>query len=315
MPVDHAGQKRALAPFLERSTPRALLLLTATLLAYLALVAAAVLLPSWEMRMLAALGAGNAIASLFVIGHDAAHGAFTPSRPLNALIGRLAFMPALHNYSLWQVAHNRHHHIDVNVKGLNSWSPLSRDEYAALSPAKRWLQRFYRTPVGLGAYYLVERWWGHKLFPRRAHGFARREACWQDFRLVIVFLTLFCTCLAGLGAWTANIGAANIGAADMGGGSIGDGNIRDGGAAGAAIAIFWGFLVPYAAWNIMMGGTVFLQHTATEVPWFSLECREGPRDRPAGSRRPYRGPLVVRPALPPYHAASRSPCDAEDPAL
>jgi hypothetical protein len=37
---------------------------------------------------------------LFVIGHDACHGSLTASRLLNALIGRMAFVPSAHSFSL-----------------------------------------------------------------------------------------------------------------------------------------------------------------------------------------------------------------------
>ena len=81
------------------------------------------------------------------------------------IVGRIAFLPSLHNFCLWQIAHNRLHHRFTNFKGLNSWSPLSKTEFDALPPWRKLTERFYRTLPGIGAYHLVERWWKDKLFP------------------------------------------------------------------------------------------------------------------------------------------------------
>ena len=243
MTADQAALKRALSPYLERSTSRALTLFTITLLAWTAATIAAVTLPTKAFQLLAAIAAGNAIASMFVIGHDAAHGAFTADRRLNAVIGRLAFLPALHNYSLWQIAHNKNHHVDINVQGLNSWAPLSKKEFDALPPRERLLQRIYRTPIGLGLYYLVERWWSDKFFPRSRHGSRRREIFLRDFHLLLAFAAA----LSAILYWV-----------------------------GGIAAIFWGFVLPFAVWNVMMGGTVFLQHTAAEIPWFRSRDERDP---------------------------------------
>jgi len=238
---EDARIRAALRPYLARSNGRALVLFALTLAVYLAAVAGAVGLPTWSLQLVCAVVAGAAIASLFVIGHDAAHGAFVDGRRLNGWIGRIAFLPTLHNYSLWQVAHNRLHHVDVNVKGLNSWSPLSKAEFDALPAWRRLLERVYRTPPGLGLYYVKERWWRDKFFPRRRHAVGARGAFVADFALLAGWLAIF---LGGL----ALAGTALPG--------------------GPAAAVFWGFVVPFAAWNTLMGGTIYVQHTSVRVPWF-----------------------------------------------
>jgi hypothetical protein len=50
------------------------------------------------------------IVALFVIGHDACHQSYTSSRFLNHVVGRIAFLPALHSFSLWDREHNHRHH-------------------------------------------------------------------------------------------------------------------------------------------------------------------------------------------------------------
>src|SRR5690242_3333704 len=172
----------ALEPFAQRSSAIAWSLFAANLAIYAALVIGSVAAPWLALRLLCVLLAGIAISGLFVIGHDAAHGAYTDSRRWNALIGRIAFLPSLHNFSLWQVQHNRLHHRLANVKGFNSWSPLTKAEFDALPAWRRAVERLYRSPLGFAPYYLRERWWRDKFFPRRSIDRAR-PACWLDFAL------------------------------------------------------------------------------------------------------------------------------------
>src|SRR5215469_5861199 len=191
MRVNEAKPLRtALAAYVRPSAPVALALFIVTSLVYALAITGALVLPFAWLRVLSSIGAGATIASLFVIGHDAAHGAFTASRTLNGTIGRIAFLPALHNYSLWQVQHNRLHHRLVNVKGFNSWSPLTKAEYDALPAWRRAVERLYRGPLGFAPYYLRERWWRDKFFPRRASDRARLT-CWLDFALNLAVLALF----------------------------------------------------------------------------------------------------------------------------
>ena len=48
---------------------------------------------SWWIKVFASLVAALWIARLFVIGHDACHGSYTPNKTLNKWIGRIAFLP------------------------------------------------------------------------------------------------------------------------------------------------------------------------------------------------------------------------------
>jgi len=241
-PLQQARElRRALAPYARRSPALAWTLFLATLAIYAAAVAvAAVMAPLWA-RLAAALLAGGAISSLFVIGHDAAHGAFSAKSHVNGLVGRIAFLPSLHNYSLWQRQHNRLHHLVANVKGANSWSPLGKAEYDALPPWRRALERLYRGPLGFAPYHLLERWWRDKFFPRR-HVQPDRRALWLDFAFLVAGLAGFLALLAAL--------AERFGT-------------------GAASAILFGFALPFLAWNALMGATTYMQHTHQRVAWFA----------------------------------------------
>ncbi|HQR60660.1 MAG TPA: fatty acid desaturase [Methylophilaceae bacterium] len=252
-----ASLRDLMAPFTRRSTPIALSLFIGDILLLGLWTWAAVYSDPVPLKILFSLLAGDRISALFVIGHDAAHGAYTGSRRLNQIIGRIAFLPSLHNYSLWQVAHNRKHHRFPNLKGLNSWSPLSPSEYRALSPARKLLQRFYRSPLGFGPYYVLNRWLPDKFYPTHRVAGKVTAAFWYDFALLAGFIILWLSALATLGSALPNTTPWK--------------------------AILWGGVIPFAAWNYIMGLAIYLQHTNVRVPWFESEaewqrCVEGQHD-------------------------------------
>ena len=207
----------------------------------LAVVAAVVASAIW-VKLIAVVVAGTAISMLFILGHDAAHRSLVSSKRLNPVLARLVFLPCLHNYTLWVIQHNRLHHQSSNVKGLNSYSPLSPEEFCRASFGRRVLERIYRWPLGFGAYYLVERWSKHKFFPRARIEPKQRARAWGDFSILSVWAIFLIWALLQL--------SARFGDAD------------------AAWTIFWGFVAPFLVWNQLMGTTAFLQHTHPRVPWF-----------------------------------------------
>src|ERR1700736_2681912 len=88
---------------------------------YFVAVAVAIWASALWLKILAVVVAGTAISMLFILGHDAAHKSLVANRKLNKVLGRLTFLPCLHNYTLWILQHNRLHHQATNVKGLNSY--------------------------------------------------------------------------------------------------------------------------------------------------------------------------------------------------
>jgi len=72
-------------------------------------IASLLVVESWWIKVFASLVAALWIARLFVIGHDACHGSYTPNKTLNKWIGRIAFLPSLTPYSLWEIGHNLAH--------------------------------------------------------------------------------------------------------------------------------------------------------------------------------------------------------------
>ena len=108
----------------ERSTVRGLGLVARDLIIYgLAVAGLAMtdnpllLVPLWFL-------AGLAVSGLFVIGHDAAHGALFDSDRLNGFIGRLTMLPSLHATEVWIFGHNRVHHGHTLRQGMDFvWHP------------------------------------------------------------------------------------------------------------------------------------------------------------------------------------------------
>ncbi|NCW21613.1 MAG: hypothetical protein EBV76_07580, partial [Gammaproteobacteria bacterium] len=109
-----------------------------------------------------------AIVRLFLIGHDACHGSFFKSDVLNHIFGRIAFLPSMTAFSLWDVGHNVAHHGFNNLKGRDQvWAPFSKEEFDALPRYRRVLERIYRSGAGWGLYYFLELWWKKLYFATR----------------------------------------------------------------------------------------------------------------------------------------------------
>jgi len=242
--IDVQRLRDHLRPFLGRRNALAV----ATVAVDVALWAGATILglvaESIWLKAIFSATAGLLIGTLFVLGHDAVHNALTSSPRLNALLGRIAFLPSLHNVTLWAIQHNRLHHRFPNVQGFNSWSPYSLQEFRALPAWRRALERLYRCGLGTGAYYLIERWWKDKFLPIRDVDPAVRRYAWRDAALLLAWLAMW----LGAAIWI----AARYG-------SI-----------GPLAAVLWGFVVPFAVWNQLMGFTVLLQHTHPSVRWYKL---------------------------------------------
>jgi omega-6 fatty acid desaturase (delta-12 desaturase) len=246
----HLKQLRAaVAGYAQPSTGLALTIFTTDMVVYIAAIAGVIFLENIFLRIICSLVAGLLISLLFVVAHDAAHNSFAGSRLLNRVIARMAFLPCLHNYSLWLIAHNRWHHKLTNLKGSNSWSPLSRDEYEALPAWRKLVERFYRNPGGICFNYLTERWWKNKFFPYARITMGHKAGYWFDFMLVVSYLTVFLGFLVYAGSHLAHTSPAGL--------------------------IILGFIIPLLYASFMIGSSVYQQHTHESIPWFksAAECR------------------------------------------
>jgi omega-6 fatty acid desaturase (delta-12 desaturase) len=239
-----AWNRKALLGSFEKAPP---LLLPALVLAFdLALFGAgsalALLAPGVALKLLGTFVVTVAIVRLFLIGHDACHGSFFGHAKLNAVCGRIAFLPSMTAFSLWEVGHNTAHHGFNNLKGRDQvWAPWSKAEFDALPRHRQALERLYRGGLGWGAYYLVELWWKKLYFAsRREIGSSRRQ-----YKLDSVLVTAGALLWLGVVALTARATGQSF-------------------ALLAALAV----VVPFLAWNGVMGFVVYLHHTSPRIAWF-----------------------------------------------
>lgn len=242
-PLPHRKTMRTwLLPLSGRSSARALFLLTMDYALLLLFLAGSVWLTAWWAQLASGLAAGLVIGRLFIIGHDGCHQSLTVHRGLNRWLGRIAFLPSLTAYSLWDLGHNKVHHGYTNLKGVDFvWAPLTRREFDALPPMRRLMERIYRSGWGPGLYYMVEIWWKKMMFPREAGtGRASQPVFTWDCILVSLFAA----------GWIAALAAA----APLAGKTLG-------------AVLLPGFFLPLFVWFNMMGFVIYGHHTHVKVSW------------------------------------------------
>jgi len=183
-----------------------------------------------------------AIVRLFVIGHDACHGALTGSDRLNRILGRIAFLPSMTPFSLWRVGHNVVHHGFNNMKGRDFvWEPHTPAEFAAMPRWRQRVERLYRSVLGAPVYYFVEIWWQRLYFPARRFLNTRRFEFTADSTLATVFGA---TWIAGLVFASKSLGTPLL------------------------ATLLCGFALPFLLWNWTVGLIVYLHHTHPGERWY-----------------------------------------------
>ena len=232
--------RTVVSEYRKRSTKLAVLLCGIDLLLYSLAIFGVIYFEDMILKLFCSVLAGFKISTLFIIGHDASHNALTNSKILNQVIARIVFLPSLHNYGLWLVEHNRIHHQATNIKGMDSWSPLSKEEYDLLPAWRKTLERFYRSIPGICFYYMIERWWKNKFYPFNNIKGKYNSVKW-DFLLVLFYLVSYVSFLAYVGAVSTYSSSIEL--------------------------ILLGFVFPFLIWNFMMGFTVYQHHTHETIPW------------------------------------------------
>jgi omega-6 fatty acid desaturase (delta-12 desaturase) len=242
-PIPHRRElRRWLTGLTGRTTAYAFALLAFDYALLFSALAATVIAEGWLLKLAAGCAAGFVIGRLFIIGHDACHQSLTPHRKLNKVLGRIAFLPSITPYSLWDVGHNVVHHGFTNLKGVDFvWAPLTREEYQALPPVRRILQRIYRSGWAPGLYYMVEIWWLRMFFPSKTYMETRRSSFLWDNVLVSAYGAAWIGALA----WAAQATAQPL----------------------LPVLVF-GFAVPFFFWCSMIGFVVYVHHTHVKISWF-----------------------------------------------
>ena len=183
------------------------------------------------------------VSGLFVIGHDAAHGALFSGRRLNRVVGTIAMLPSWHVYEGWVLGHNRIHHAYTVREGFDFvWHPYTVEQYRAMSRLGRLRHRFEWSWIGAGAYYLREVWW-HKMIvgapPARWAAAVRRDRI-----IVWTFVACASLTLGALGWW------------------------QYGTVLGALWMITKVLIVPFLAFTYVIASFVHVHHVQPDIRWW-----------------------------------------------
>lgn len=230
-----------------RSLSRGFGLFVVHVLLYLATLLGAVANFGLPVNILFGAANGVFIALLFIVGHDGCHGSFVPQRGWNMWFARFAFIPCVHSVTLWRRTHNEMHHLRTNLKGVDQvWAPMSKAEYDAASPFRRWLERVYRGPFGPVIYYYIEFWLYRLVLPLAPEMRAQWKKHLPDSLFVVAG---FLATLAGIGFLGTLLAPQRP----------------------LWLTIATGWVLPFAVWNYLMGLTIYLNHTHPAIPWFRDE--------------------------------------------
>ena len=224
------------------------LIIAGDLFLYALTLLAALFATSIWGQTLSALLNGLMIGVIFILGHDACHGSFFKSRTLNQIFGRIAFFPSWHSFSLWNLWHNQNHHRYTNFKPKDyAFPPLSKSEFDQLNWRKRIQYRIYRSSIGHGLYYMWELWWKKTIFPMKPYVSEKKPIYVWDSVWVVSFGLLFLGVLCWVPSLAVQAGLPSI---------------------PVWKALVFGFVVPFLAWNWIMGFLIYQHHTHTSVAWF-----------------------------------------------
>ncbi len=194
----------------------------------------------WSIGLIALVGLG--VAGLFVLGHDASHGALFESKPLNKWVARACMLPSLHNEAAWDLGHNRIHHGYTTRIGFDFvWHPATAEEFAAMSRWHRLRHRLDWSAIGSGSYYFRAVWW-EKMVRYTPEG-KRAAAYNRDNRLM----------WGGFAAVAAAIGTIGV---------------LQGGPTRALWLLAATLVVPFLTFCHVIGWTVYVHHVDPSVKWW-----------------------------------------------
>lgn len=188
-------------------------------------------------KLLFGILAGIATSSMFVLAHDAAHGALFKSKLTSEIIGTIYMLPSLNMYRLWCYGHNRVHHGFTSYSPLDwIWRPLTIGEYKNLSTIGKILYRIERSPYGCGMHYLLKVWWSKmvKFVPvdlERSKVFAIRLGKFISFMFALT-----------IGVYFYKIGGA--------------------------WSLIAALVVPFIVFTYVIALIVYLHHTHPDIPFF-----------------------------------------------
>ena len=154
----------------------------------------------WFLYPLAWFIGGTGVTSMFVLGHDCAHGSFFKSNRWNDFVGHLALLIPLYPYYAWKFSHHAHHKhtnkLEMNSGDIyydNAWIPLTVRQYKALKRMKPTKARTYR----LGRWFPPFGAFMHNklthFYPEKFNDSQRNKIFLSYFTLGLSFIIFSCT--------------------------------------------------------------------------------------------------------------------------
>ncbi len=161
--------KVQIAPYARSDVRRSLIDLATSVLPYLALAVALVLMlradvSIWLVLALSVPTAGFLLRT-FIVFHDCTHGSFMPTKRWNHIIGAITGVMVFTPFQTWRHEHAVHHATagDLDRRGVGDVPTITVEEYLAFGLPMRIGYRLFRNPLimfGLG-------WlWGLVIQPR-----------------------------------------------------------------------------------------------------------------------------------------------------
>ncbi len=227
----------------QSSNARGVLVLTQASILYLVPLMLLAFIETWWAVPVLWLAAGLAIGGLFVLGHDASHGALFRSRRINRFVARVCMVPSAHVEAAWNLGHNRIHHGYTARKGFDFvWHPITVENYQAMGKTARLRHRFEWSFAGAGAYYLRVVWW-EKMWRFASTG-KTASTIRRDRRLLGALLVAGVTASAAVG-------------------------VMQGGWIEAAWLPIKLIVVPFLVFVQIIGWTVYVHHVAPDIRWWN----------------------------------------------
>jgi len=226
----------------RRSNSRAVVALVQATILYAVPVTGLFLTDSWWMLLILWPLAGLAVSGLFVLGHDASHGALFESRRVNRVVARLCMAPSAHVEAAWDLGHNRIHHGYTTRQDFDFvWHPSTVEQYKAFGFLARVRHRLEWSCFGAGAYFLRVVWW-EKMWrfsaPGKRHGAIVRDK-----------LALSSVMILAVGG-TVVFGALN----------------------GGLLSAIWMpikvLVIPFLIFVQVIGWAVYVHHIAPDIRWW-----------------------------------------------
>jgi len=191
------------SPYARADSNRALFDISTSILPYVALMAAMLMLAqvSYLVVLVLAVPTAGFLTRTFLVMHDCAHGSFLPSRRANNWLGVTVGLITLQAFHCWRYDHVRHHASggDLASDGTGDVDILVVDEFRALSPWRRLGYRLRHHPLvvfGIGAF------WANIIKPRIVTPSNPRRLRWVTLATDLA-LAVMLTGLCWLAGWRA----------------------------------------------------------------------------------------------------------------